>query len=407
MINLINGSLLDPQENIQWVENKPSATVILNTHVWKEGEILIVGYKIKGDEKEIMIGIGIQDGLGPSCYRVIIDRSVFIVTEVLDYQPDISYYAFDQRYLITDEEGNLFFTRRFFNPEIEGIEVESIKIENRCIVIESSTGDIWICDPPTIRNFFELTTRPIIKNITDLGFGKIKIDIEADGVLWEDLCFIQPDEVSYLSEAQFEKNFVISMESQKYGPTDEPTNSLDPGVVAKTIYTLRSNYSENPIDLDEIPEGWTKINQGVYTKTIIGNTSSESGEIPCTLTVSGYTGTKFSKNIKTRVDKYVFIIYSSQEFSEIKRVNKLFLSESSNLGSITITPHKNSYAWFAFPKDMIPERITQMGMNYVSQDTILIENVIKQEVNIGDYILYKSINPGNGEPQEIVIYGKD
>lgn len=397
MINLINGSLQDPQENIHWVENKSSANIILNTHSWKEGEVLVVGYE---DGRDIMIGLGIKKGVGPSCYRTIIDQSVVVVEEVLKQIPDVSYYAFDQRYVIRENE-DLFFTRRYVGSN--GVKVEKIKIEDKCVIIETSTGNIWICNPPSLINFFDLTTKSTIENIVDLGNGQIMIDLINGGKTWGNLCFVSPEEKSYLSEMVFDRNFEVSMVGQKFNYIGSQITSDDPCFVVKTVYTLTSKYSGKLTDLDECPEGWERTELGVYEKTIYGNLSSTSGSVICKLTVGGYTGTKTLESISVTVGRYVFIIYSPTEFSKIEGADRSILSTSPSLGMINITPPKDSYTWFAFPVSMEPTQITQLGINYVSEDTKIISGVIKSDVNLGDYVVYRSLNPGNGESQEVNI----
>lgn len=400
MINLINGSLQDPQENIYWVENKSSATITLNTHSWKEGEILVVGYKIKEDGRDIMIGLGIKKGVGPSCYRTIIDRSVVVVEEVLKQIPDVSYYAFDQRYLIKENE-DLFFTRRYIDSG--EVKIEKVKVKDKCVIIETSTGDIWICDPPSLIDFFDLTTKSTIENIVDLGGGQIMVDLIDGGKTWKNLCFINLEEKSYLSEMIFNRNFEVSIVGQKFNSFGSQVTSIDPCVVVKTVYTLTSKYSGELIDLDECPEGWERRGLGEYTKTINGNLSSTSGSVSCKLTIDGYTGTKTTESMSVTVGRCMFVIYSPTEFSKIEGANKVFLSTSPSLGAITVTPPKDSYVWFAFPVSMKPTQITQLGVKYVSEDTKLIFGVIKSDVNLGNYIVFRSLNPGNGESQEVNI----
>lgn len=403
MINLINGSLSDPQESIQWVENEPSAIVILNTHTWKIGELLIVGYKTKGENKDIMIAVGINNGVGPSCYRVVIDKSVVVVSEVLDTSPpDVSYYAFNQRYVVKIDD-KLYFTRRYVEEGTGVMSVEKIEITDRCIIVETSTRDIWICDPPGIINFLDLTTRAIIENITDLGYGQVMIDLTEHGKTWRDLCFVNPEEKSYLSEKIFEKNFEASLKGQKYDSNGNAVLSNDPCIVSSVTYTLTTKYSGERVDLDIIPDGWRRTGIGIYTKTIPGNTTSTSGLVKCVLTTSGYTGEKTISSITMVVDKYIFLIYSKESFTKIEGANKSTLSSTPSLGKITVIPPQDNYVWLAFPNTMTPSEITQLGVGYVSRDTTLIKNVTKSGVNLGNYVVYRSLNPGNGEPQEINI----
>ena len=401
MINLIDGSLKDPQENIRWVENKSSANIVLNTHSWSVGETLIIGYKSKRDD--IMIGVGIKEGVGPECYRVILDKSVILVSEVLDKIPDISYYAFGQRYLIIEEDG-IFLTCRYKPDESESeIAVKKTEVEERCIIMETSTGNIWICDPPNIIDFFSISTQPSLNNITVQEDGLVKIDITTEGKTYKDLCFVRPEEKSYLAEKIFERDFKAEIKSQKIDIHGAVTSSKDPCVVAKTVYTLTSTYSDKQIDLSEVPEGWTKTSTGVYTKEILGNTTNSVGPVTCGVSAYGYSGQKTIPKVTTVIDKYVFVIYSIDELTKIEGANKVFLNSTASIGKITIAPPQDYYAWFAFPITMKPTEITQLGVNYLFKDSKVISGVIKDGINLGNYIVYRSLNQGNGQDQDIII----
>ena len=406
MLNLIDGGLGDSQEKIFWAKNKSSAIILLNTYTWEEGETYVVGYKTKGDNRDIMIGLGIKKGVGPDCYRLIIDGSVVVVAEVLNYTPDISYYAFDQRYLVREEDGTLNFTRRYIDQEDEEVKIEKIKVENKCIITELSTGNMWICDPPKVIDFFSLTTQTSIGNIEDLGGGQIKIDLTGDGRTWKDLCFMNLEEKSYLRDVIFHKNFEVSVSPQKFNSKGAKVDSKDPCIVSKTVYTLTSKYLGELVDLDETPEGWVKKSTGVYTKTILGGVSSSSGTVTCKLTKSGYTGVKTLEEILVEVDKYIFVFYSPERPVRIDGSDLMFLSQTPNLGNITVTPQQDFYVWIALPLGMDTPQITQLGVGYVSEDTKVIPGVIKSGVNLGDYIVFRSLNPGNGKSQEINVWKK-
>lgn len=394
MINLINGSLSDPQENIQWADNKSTATIILNTHLWKEGETLIIGYLTKENEKDIIVGLGVKEGVGPSCYRVISDKSTVLVSEViLDHIPDVSYYVFDQRYLVRKGDGNLYFIRRYLDHTSGDVKLENLPIKERCLVVDTVTNNVWICDPPGgIINFFELTIIPVIGNITEGMGGEVKIDITSERKTWKDLYFIKESEKSYLTNEMLKSNFEMSLSGQKYDESGNPTSSRDPLIVRKTIYTLSSKYKNSPIDLDYSPDGWTRVGIGEYTKTIQGGETTGSGEVTGEITILGNTVSKTIEGITEEIDKYIYISYSTEVPTtwEIK-----YLSSTSNLGLVKITPPQGQYTWFAFPQSMRPIWITQLGVTYTSPDTVSGMD--------GEYTIYRSLNQGNGESQEVNI----
>lgn len=404
MINIINGSLHDPQENITWVENKSSATITLNTHYWKIGEVLIVGYKNKKGENDIMMGIGVKEGLGPTSYRLMFDRSVFVVAEVLEEIPDISHYAFDLRYVVRNEEGDLYFSYRYQDKTTGEVRLEMTKIENPCIIMDTSTGGVWYCNPPGISNIFDLVSKPVINGVVDLGEGNIGLELKSpDNTTYDDLQFVNQEEKNNISKLVFENNFDLQVTSQKYDSQGVTTSSDDPCVVDRTVYTLTSKYSGNPVDLDEIPEGWEKTGTGVYTKTMMGNISSSSGQVEGKLTMSGYTGTKINEGASEEIKKYIFILHSSNLPNDITKTSQKFLTSTSELGLLHISPPQNTYTWFAFPESMKPTGITQIGVTYVSPEIREFSDVTMSGINIGNYVVYRSLNQGNSLTQDIII----
>lgn len=120
--------------------------------------------------------------------------------------------------------------------------------------MDASTGEIYICNPPEIVSFFDVIVKPLITEITDDN-GDVSISISSENKTYSDLHFVDSEEKTYLVSKVFEKNFEASVSYQKYDKKGEPTSSVDPCEVTKTIYTLVAKYSGENIKLDNTPDG--------------------------------------------------------------------------------------------------------------------------------------------------------
>ena len=412
MINLLNGIVTDNQEII-YVENKESALQALILHKFTPGEIFIVGYKTenysdKQPETDIIVAIGVEIGRGPDKYRIISERRVMVVTAVLPSLPDVSTIALNQRILARDkDDGKLYYLWRIRSQENGSIIFEKKEVVDKCTIIDASTNDIYICNPPELVSFYESLVKPGIENIIVDDYGNVSLEIGTKGEIYTDLNFINTEEKTYLKSKVFEDNFSASIYFEKYDKNGIKIDSVDPCEVTKTIFTLEAKYSGENVELDSSPgEGWifdSKINS--YQKTISGNKTVSSGDVICTYTKNGYTGIINLKSITSEVYKYFFILYSDisvPTIDEVSRTGKAYLV-SNPKGNYTITPRKNLYTWFCFPVGMEPSGITQLGLNYIAKDINKLNGMTWKKVNLGAYSLYHSLNPGNGLEQDIVI----
>lgn len=80
-------------------ENKSSALVALNTVVISEGEVLKIRYKTSKGNVDALIAVGVKDGVGPSCYTLVSDQSIPIITSILDSRPDVSDVVYGAIYI--------------------------------------------------------------------------------------------------------------------------------------------------------------------------------------------------------------------------------------------------------------------------------------------------------------------
>ena len=117
MINLLNGIVTDDQEII-YVENKESALQKLILHKFIPGEMFIIGYYTEGSTEnnistDIIVAIGVEEGIGPEKYRIIADGRVMVVTAVLPEIPDVANIELNQRYIARDQsDGKLYYLWR-------------------------------------------------------------------------------------------------------------------------------------------------------------------------------------------------------------------------------------------------------------------------------------------------------
>lgn len=410
MINLLNGIVTDDQEII-YVENKESALQKLILHKFIPGEMFIIGYYTEGSTEnnistDIIVAIGVEEGIGPEKYRIIADGRVMVVTAVLPEIPDVANIELNQRYIARDQsDGKLYYLWRLDNEETETTISEKKEVVEKCTIIDASTNNIYICNPPELVNFYDAIVKPSISNIISEN-GDVSLELEANGKTYTDLHFVNKEEKTYIVSKLFEINFNVEIKFQKYGKFENPIDSIDPCEVYKTIFTLEAKYSEENIKLDYTPEGWEYDEKNkVYTKEVIGNTTVSSGSPVCTYTTRGYTGSKTATSVSSVVYKYFFIIYSDEAIPTVDEISR---SSSANLvsspkGNYTIQPRDGLYTWFCFPVGMEPTGITQLCLNYVTSTTYKLNEVLWKKTNLGMYTLYRSLNTGNGLKQNIVI----
>lgn len=411
MINILNGLVTDNQE-IKYEKNKESALASLSLHWFVPGEMFIIGYSTEkatedNNTTDIMVAIGVETGRGPNTYRIIADRRVVVVTAVLDELPDVYTIALNQRYVAKDiKTGKLYYLSRTQYEESGEVYYEKTEILDKCTIMDASSGEIYICNPPEIVSFYDIIVRPLLSEIIDNN-GDITVKITSNGKTYDDLHFVNSEEKQFLKSGVFDKNFDVSIKYQKYDKKNNPISSLDPCEVYKTIYTLETKYSEEYVKLDVTPKGWTyDEDTKTYKKEVISNKTTESGDVDCIYTVGSYTGQKTAESVSSVVNKYFFIIYSDIEIPTLDEImnSAQAILVSSPLGRYTIQPKQDLYTWFCFPEGLEPTEITQFGLNYVSDDMGKIGGLTwKHLVNLGTYTLYHSLNTGNGLQQKIVI----
>lgn len=410
MINILNGIVINDQEII-YEKNKESALKALSLHKFIPGEVFIVGYYTEKSTEDnlttdIMVAIGVEEGRGPEKYRIIADKRVVVVTSVLKDLPDVSTIAFDQRYVAKDSsDGKLYYLSRTHSQTSGEVIYEKKEILDKCTIMDASTGEIYICNPPEIVSFFDVIIKPLITKIID-NSGDISVSLSSGDNEYKDLHFVNSEEKTYIISKVFEKNFEASVSYQKYNKKGEPTTSVDPCEVVKTIYTLEAKYSGENIKLDNTPEGWIFDEKNIsYKKEITSNLTSSSGNVICIYTKGSYTGELTVPSVSSVVNRYFFILYSDAALPTVDILMRSGQAKlvSSPRGNYTIQPRDNLYAWFCFPVGMEPLSITQLGVNYIASDINKLNNVTWKQTNLGTYTLYHSLNTGNGLEQNIVI----
>ena len=412
MINILDGTVLGDQE-ITYEKNKESALKVLSLHNFVQGELCVVGYYTEGSTEDnistdVMVALGVTSGRGPEAYRILADRRVVVVTSVFtDELPDVSTIVFDQRYVARDpKENKIYYLSRTHSQEKEEeIIYEKKEILDKCIIMDASTGDIYVCNPPEIVSFYDIIVNPVITKVSETN-GNVSVEISSSGKTYSDLNFISSEASEYLKAKTFNENFEANITIQKYDKNDKLVESYDPCIVVKTIFTLEAKYNGEKVQLDIIPEGWTYSEKtGLYTKEVLGNETISSGELECTYTADSYTGKKKIEPVVSEIYKYFFTVLS-ETTPDLEMIQSLSCTPrlvSSVQGKYQISTGSGMYTWFCFPSSIEPE-ITQMGLSYVSADTTILPEVIYiRQVNLGSYTIYRSLCTGNGSKQNIII----
>lgn len=104
-------------------KNKASALVVLNTLTIQEGEVLKIKYYTETGKIDSLIAIGVKSGVGPSCYTLVSDQSIPVITSILDYRPDVSDMISGAIYLYNDSRSNNYLRFYHLNGDLHEEEI--------------------------------------------------------------------------------------------------------------------------------------------------------------------------------------------------------------------------------------------------------------------------------------------
>lgn len=197
---------------------------------------------------------------------------------------------------------------------------------------------------------------------------------------------LSDSEKHWIEDQLFNKLFVASISAN-------PSSSTFNGANVTVTFTLTTKYDNKAVDLDAVPEGWTKSAVGTYTKvgSVTANTGSSisSGFVSCTYnerrkTASSATYTNIKKSYLMLSTKYAL---SAADLTNLDTVDVATVINNGNnvAGTKTITvTTANSYAYFIIANTSNVNSITQFNQNFVDSPTSLVRT------NFGTYKVYRS-----------------
>lgn len=88
-----------PTRNDIIAKDREAAIIRLNTYPVQSGIPIIIKYFSDPDKTrvDILFAIGIHDGIGPETYRIISDKGILLVTEIVQELPDVSQLVHGQK----------------------------------------------------------------------------------------------------------------------------------------------------------------------------------------------------------------------------------------------------------------------------------------------------------------------
>lgn len=197
---------------------------------------------------------------------------------------------------------------------------------------------------------------------------------------------LSDSEKRWIEEQLFNKLFVATISAN-------PSSGTFNGANVNVAFTLTTKYDNKVVDLDVVPEGWTKSATGTYTK--IGNVTADtgasisSGSVNCTY--NGHNKTAASATY-TNVKKSYLMLSTKDALAAADLTNldtagvATAINNGNNVaGTKTITvATENSYAYFIIANTSNVNSITQFSQNFVEAPTSLVRT------SFGTYKVYRS-----------------
>lgn len=182
------------------------------------------------------------------------------------------------------------------------------------------------------------------------------------------------------------------------------------GSSTTVTWTLTTTYDGDPVDLDEVPSGWTRTGTGTYTKTstISSTTGSSvsSGSVTCYYTPSSTQFSKTASSVSCTNVKYSYIYCTTDEsISSLDSVDfdsatMMNTSTATNTisGSKSITFEADQYAYFIVANTSSLSSVTQLGLSYINSSYSSLTRT-----NYGTYKVYRSINAMGAGTQSVTV----
>ena len=147
-------------------ESRGVALIKLNEHEFLKGEPVMINYYKDPDLKSnigTLVAIGIGDGVGVDCYRLLSAGGTVTVREVTTKIPDVSALIHDEIYIYHDLPGNAWYYV-YKNKEEENRSVELIP-SGPFIFVDLESGYRWFYSNQTCRREDDFFSKSEIANL--------------------------------------------------------------------------------------------------------------------------------------------------------------------------------------------------------------------------------------------------
>lgn len=168
-------------------ESRPIAILRLNEREFLKGEIVMVNYKKDQDFKTnigTLVAIGIKDGKGEDCYRLISTGGSVVVRKVVTSLADISSLVHGELYIYRDDNNKWFYVYK--KEDETNRRIEEIT-DGPFIFIDSDSGYRWFFRDGECRREDEFFTSKQVKDIISqvlIRADRLEVESE-DGLLFK------------------------------------------------------------------------------------------------------------------------------------------------------------------------------------------------------------------------------
>ena len=124
-------------------ESRAVAVIRLNERGFLKGEVVMLNYKKDPDKKTdigTLVAIGVKDGTGEDCYRIISAGGSVVVRKVVDSLADVSSLVHNELYLYKDPDNKWYYV---YKPENEVNRRIELITGGPYIFVDLETGYRW------------------------------------------------------------------------------------------------------------------------------------------------------------------------------------------------------------------------------------------------------------------------
>lgn len=168
-------------------ESRPIAILRLNEREFLKGEIVMVNYKKDQDFKTnigTLVAIGVKDGKGEDCYRLISTGGSVVVRKVVTSLSDVSSLVHGELYIYKDDNNKWFYVYK--KKDEDNRRIEEIT-DGPFIFIDSESGYRWFYRDGECRREDEFFTSKQVKDIiSQVLIRSDRLEVESeDGLLFK------------------------------------------------------------------------------------------------------------------------------------------------------------------------------------------------------------------------------